>query len=1138
MNSFKKRFFVLFIIPLLLSVIMVTGSNDEGTDMPVPQFVSAKPGPIEIVQPDGSKLTIRLFGDERFHYSQTEDGYTTIQDANGFHYYGELNDDGDLVMSDTRARNTGDRSKRENNFLKRIGRDLRYSERQMNARKRMNVDGENIDEAEYWGVSGTFPTTGNRKFLLILVSFTDKVFVKTQGDFDNLMNGASPSFKDYYLENSFNQLNIATDVVGPYNLSGSMATYGANDAQGYDINPRLMVQEGVDAAEAAGVDFSQYDNDGNGYVDGIMVVHAGYGEEAGAPAYTIWSHRWTLSSYARTYDGVTINDYTTAPELYGTSGSQLTGIGVIVHEFGHNLGAPDTYDTDYTGSGGDSWHMKSWDVMASGSWNNNGYTPANYPAMHRWQFGWQTPTTLDTTGTGLTLANSTENNVSYVMYTPTSGEYFMLENRQQLGYDAYLPGHGLLIYHIDENWIASHSSNNLNAFPTHQGIDIEEADNIRSTATYGGDPFPGTANVTSFSDTTTPSSVTWAGANTNNPITNIAENSGVISFDITIGGGGGPSYCASQGNNSSYEWISSVQLDSYTNTSGAAGYTDFTSEVITLTPGATVNVTLTPDFSGTLYQEYWKIWIDYNDDKDFNDSGEEVFSAGPSQTAVSGSFVVPAGAAGTTRMRVSMKWNGTQTACETFSYGEVEDYTVEFGGTVTPPVAEFSASATTINEGDSVNFTDLSTNSPTEWLWSFTGGTPVSSTVQNPSVTYNSAGVYTVSLEATNAGGSDTETKTNYITVNAVGSAPVADFTASATTVTEGQSIDFTDLSTNTPTSWSWTFEGGTPGTSTAQNPTITYNTQGTYYVELTAANAFGSDVETRTGYITVNPSGGSGLVFETGSVSGVGSSWQTVNLANTYTSPVVVCTTGLASSSTLPAVVRVRNAAGSSFDVMVQNPSGSALSGFTVWYTVVEEGVYTVANDGVKMEAVKVNSTVTAENNSWVTEARSYSNSYTTPVVLGQVMTYNDTGWSVFWANGSSRAAEPTSSVFNAGKEVAEDTDTTRANETIGYIVIEAGSGTINGVPYTAALGADTVRGPGNTSSGYNYTFSSIPTASVAIVSANGMDGGNGGWPVLYGGSPITSTTITLVFDEDQIGDSERAHTPEKVAYIVFGTL
>jgi PKD repeat protein len=177
-----------------------------------------------------------------------------------------------------------------------------------------------------------------------------------------------------------------------------------------------------------------------------------------------------------------------------------------------------------------------------------------------------------------------------------------------------------------------------------------------------------------------------------------------------------------------------------------------------------------------------------------------------------------------------------------------------FGEAAPPsaPVANFSADTQVVSAGGSVHFTDLSTNSPTSWSWTFEGGTPSSSTSQNPTVTYNTAGTYDVSLTAANSAGSDGETKTNYITVTAP-QPPVANFTASTTNPSAGGSVNFTDTSTNTPTSWSWTFEGGTPGTSTAQNPTITYNTAGTYDVSLTAANAAGSDVETKTDYINVS---------------------------------------------------------------------------------------------------------------------------------------------------------------------------------------------------------------------------------------------------------------------------------------------
>jgi chitodextrinase len=143
------------------------------------------------------------------------------------------------------------------------------------------------------------------------------------------------------------------------------------------------------------------------------------------------------------------------------------------------------------------------------------------------------------------------------------------------------------------------------------------------------------------------------------------------------------SYCTSQGNNSTYEWIASVTIGTYTNTSGAASYTDYTSEVISLEAGSSVNLTLTPGFSSSTYNEYWKIWIDYNADGDFDDNNELVFDAGSlSNSSVSGNISILSTANGTTRMRVSMKYNGSQTACESFSYGEVEDYTVTFADAV------------------------------------------------------------------------------------------------------------------------------------------------------------------------------------------------------------------------------------------------------------------------------------------------------------------------------------------------------------------------------------------------------------------------------------------------------------------------
>jgi len=171
---------------------------------------------------------------------------------------------------------------------------------------------------------------------------------------------------------------------------------------------------------------------------------------------------------------------------------------------------------------------------------------------------------------------------------------------------------------------------------------------------------------------------------------------------------------------------------------------------------------------------------------------------------------------------------------------------------VSPPIADFTVSESGVIEGTGVNFTDLSTNNPTSWSWTFEGGSPSTSTDQNPGVIYGTAGIYTVTLTSSNAGGSDTETKFEYISVESLGAPPIADFTVSESGIIEGTGVNFTDLSTNNPTSWSWTFEGGSPATSTDQNPGVIYGFPGTYDVILTSSNFDGSDTKVKSDYITV----------------------------------------------------------------------------------------------------------------------------------------------------------------------------------------------------------------------------------------------------------------------------------------------
>ncbi len=272
--------------------------------------------------------------------------------------------------------------------------------------------------------------------------------------------------------------------------------------------------------------------------------------------------------------------------------------------------------------------------------------------------------------------------------------------------------------------------------------------------------------------------------------------------------------------------------------------------------------------------------------------------------------------------------------------------------------------------------------------------------------------------------------------------------------------------------------------------------------------------------------------------VSAVGTAgWTTVSLGQNYNSLVVIATPIYPTSALPPVVTRIANVTSSGFDLKIQRVDGqTGLVSLDVHILAVEEGVYTQATDGVKMEAMKFNSTVTASNTSWVAVARPYQNTYTNPVVVGQVMSSNDTRWSVFWSMGSSQTNPVDASNLNLGKHVGEDPDKLRTNETIGYIVIEQGTGIVNGVAYEAALGAATIRGFGQSPNPFTYPLSgTLPSVGGVAASISGMAGQDGAWAVLSGNPSVTTTSIGLHACEDQLFDTEQGHALERVGYIVF---
>ncbi|MCX6223779.1 MAG: M6 family metalloprotease domain-containing protein, partial [Bacteroidia bacterium] len=336
--------------------------------------VTAYPDPIRIIQPDGTPVTVILQGDERVRWARSPDGYTLIYNGKGVYEYAIINPAGDLLPSGVKARDSSDRTQKDNLFLAAIPKGLFYSQYQVNILKQA------WKTMKSGGPQHAFPTKGNRKLLCILIGYTDKPFTKTRTDFQNLFNqvgynvdGARGSVKDYFAESSYNQLNLTTDVAGPYTAKNTAEYYGANNSADYDARARELVAEAIQMADAD-VNYADYDNDGDGAADGVHVIFAGYGEEAGGGPNCIWSHAWEIPPV--TCDGISISQYSCSPELRSFFRTELTRIGSICHEFGHILGAPDFYDIDYE-TGGLFNGTGSWDLQGAGGWNAGGASPAH-----------------------------------------------------------------------------------------------------------------------------------------------------------------------------------------------------------------------------------------------------------------------------------------------------------------------------------------------------------------------------------------------------------------------------------------------------------------------------------------------------------------------------------------------------------------------------------------------------------------------------------------------------------------------------------------------------------------------------------------------------------------------------------------
>ena len=376
--------------------------------------------------------------------------------------------------------------------------------------------------------AGAFPSSGTNDALMLLIDYPDQVNINTVLEFDDYcnlpgynVNGNSGSFRDYYKDISYDNLTINTDVNGWYTASNDRTYYGYHNGTGWD-KAKELVREAIDSAEVAGVDFSQYDNDGDGKVDQILIIHSGNGAEASGDDADIWSHKGNLGNLAVTYDGVEINAFIIQPERYA---GDIANIGVLCHEFGHALGLPDLYDTDGSSSG-----LGNWCLMSHGTWNNSGKTPAHMSAWCKQALGWTNPTVLMGSDTIINMVYTDSIGEVYRLNTPVAEEYFLIENKRKIGWDEYLAGEGLAIWHIDES-----ISGNTNEW--HPKVSLRQADGLmdlqNDLSADDGDTYPGSTGATIFDATTTPNSNTYEGYASTVNIHNIVDTSLLISFEYS-----------------------------------------------------------------------------------------------------------------------------------------------------------------------------------------------------------------------------------------------------------------------------------------------------------------------------------------------------------------------------------------------------------------------------------------------------------------------------------------------------------------------------------------------------------------------------------------------------------------------------
>ena len=470
----------------------------------------ASPTPFEVSQPNGDTFKINIRGN--FLQSWYEyDGSTILKDQSNWWVYASGSNSSGLISSQFK-----------------VGIDSNpYTSEEIRPPKIEFIDNSPVPE-----LSQTRSDTFNIPWLL--VDFPDANFTYLPEQISLILNQKgyshpnfdnTGSFHDFYKEISHGQFLAKSDVSNWITSQNNHDYYGHNN--GYD-RVRELIRDAVDQIEESGFDWSKYDNDGDGYVDALNIIHQGAGAEEGLET-NIWSHKWSLGNLSVSYDGVTISSYTINPEIQN---GNIVAIGVLAHEFGHALGLPDLYDTDYSSTGSGKLAL-----MASGSWGTVGNTPW-YPAtMIGWckaQLGWVEVDEIEDDYSNISLTQTYSNNrIVRINHPDVSEEYWLIENRQKIGSDTLMPTAGLAIWHINDEIANGWSPNTDEPF---YGIGLEQADGLfaleNGGPSNGADLYPGDTDNREFSHSSSPNTTSLYGLPSLVRIDNISDPQEVMTFDV------------------------------------------------------------------------------------------------------------------------------------------------------------------------------------------------------------------------------------------------------------------------------------------------------------------------------------------------------------------------------------------------------------------------------------------------------------------------------------------------------------------------------------------------------------------------------------------------------------------------------